>query len=209
MAEIKVTPKNKSAEQWDEVLFASSSDIVKRFNKPGETVETSLTALESAVATKAPGTVKTYSALTEINSAFTMATTMEEICAAMANSSIALYSNTTGTTSAIYPTANGTVLIVKSGAEYCFALYNDVTTNSMYTGIFAQSKSRCDAGLLAWTGWRSYEVTFDDTVTESSANGVKSSGIYAALLGKVGVIDQDTQPADDAQNTNDFWLKPI
>lgn len=171
----KVVLKELSSDgNWYKRLFESSSDIVQRDTKPGHTVEQDLTTIENTLLGKVSGTVRIYKSLDEISDALSISSTMVSICGAMAAGSIALYGNISGN-STVYPTINGTVLILKYSDEYCMCFYNDVETNSVFTGVYYNSAS---ISTPKWSGWATYapSVHSHTAATSTTLGMVKSGG---------------------------------
>lgn len=170
----KVVLKELSSDgNWYKRLFESSSDIVQRDTKPGHTVEQDLTTIENTLLGKVSGTARIYKSIGEISSSLSISSTMVSICGAMAAGSIALYGNTSGNTT-IYPTDNGTILILKYSNEYCMCFYNDVESNKVYTGVYYNSASISTA---KWSGWSTYAMSnHTHTAATSSTLGMVKSG---------------------------------
>lgn len=185
---MKTRMKQKGAtNQFDDILIASSSDIVSRPDSE-ETVETSLQTIENvSLPGKVDGVFHVYHALDEIG--LTIGSeTMDTIIAGMSTNSILVLTIGSGYVSAQYPTGNGTLLVVKAGTTG-MAFFQDYSTNSLYTNTFYTS----------WSGWRNYEVTppqYDDTPTDGSSNLVNSGAVYDALVALQSTMQSYSDAAD-------------
>ena len=159
-------------QQWGNVYLGSRSDIVDRPDSE-QNVEESLVSIEDTLPNKVDGKHMIYENLSALG--LTNSNTVQEICSAMAANSTITYANTGNSTA--YPTANGTVVINKVTNEYCILMYNDVQTNSIYTGVFYKSAS---LGSPRWSGWKTYAgpLEFDNAATQNSSKLLSSGTIY-------------------------------
>lgn len=159
-------------QRWGNVYLGSRSDIVDRPDSD-QTVEQSLLAIELSLPDKVDGKHRIYENLDALS--MTSSNTVQDICSAMSANSTIAYANI-GNSDA-YPTSNGTVVINKVTNEYCVLMYNDVQTNSIYTGVFYKSVS---LGSPRWSGWKTYAgpLEFDDTATQGSSKLLTSGVIY-------------------------------
>lgn len=173
MSDVKVNFRKKqdTGANWDSLLFKSSSELVSRQSNPSSTVETDLSEVETLLS----GT-RFYHTLASISETLSMTSTMSQICALMADGSVAMYANTSGA-AGVYPTAYGTVMIYKISSVYCIAIYNDITTNYLYSGTYTN-----DGSSVTWSGWAGGSgapaIIVDTEITEGSANPVSGGAVY-------------------------------
>lgn len=184
-------------QQWGNVYLGSRSDIVDRPDSE-QNVEESLVLIENALPNKVDGKHMIYKDLSALG--LTNSNTVQDICSAMAANSTITYANTGNGTA--YPTTNGTVVINKVTNEYCILMYNDVQTNSIYTGVFYKSAS---LGSPRWSGWKTYAgpLEFDASATQDSTKLLSSGTIYSIQQTLITQIQEMSNNLTQEINTVD------
>lgn len=171
----KVVLKQKETSSFTRFLLGSSSDIVYR-DGGDETVESALAAIEAAIVEKVDGKFTIYDAPDTLS--LTTNATPVQIFNSMADKSMGAFNVTAATAGTNYPAVDGTLLALRISKEYCIAFYQAKNVNNLYTGVYYRASADVNP---VWSGWKRYDLIFDNTPTAGSDNPVTSSGIRSAI----------------------------